>query len=159
MLELILNGLLIGAGATLAMDIWALLLNLIFGSPLPSWANVGRWFWHLGKGKVFHKDITKAAPFAQELSLGWLMHYAVGMVYGAVFLVILGPAWLDAPGFLPAWVFSIITVGAGWFLLHPGMGLGWAGSKTPQPWKTRMLNLLAHTAFALGLWGTAVIVF
>ena len=46
----------------------------------------------------------------------------------------------------------MITILAGWFLLAPGMGAGWAASKTPNPAKSRALNIAAHTAFALGLW-------
>lgn len=45
---------------------------------------------------------------------------------------------------------------AGWFLLQPGMGLGWAAAKTPKPWKGRGLGLVAHTLFAVGMWGGAV---
>ena len=58
--------------------------------------------------------------------------------------------------FLPVWLFSIFTIVAGWFLLQPGMGLGWAAAKTPAPWKVRGLGLLAHTAFGLGMWGVAL---
>ncbi|MBD3678770.1 MAG: DUF2938 domain-containing protein [Rhodobacteraceae bacterium] len=157
MIELIVKGLAIGATATLAMDIWALALNRVAGQPLPNWGNVGRWFWHLGKGRVFHDDIAKAEPHPQEVKLGWTAHYAVGLVYGAIFLLIVGSGWLAAPRFLPAWIFGMVTIGAGWFLLQPGMGLGWAASGTPNPWKVRLMNVAAHTAFALGLWSGALL--
>jgi len=157
MLELIVTGFAIGAAATLAMDLWALALNRAAGQPLPNWGNVGRWFWHVAKGRVFHDDIAAAAPHPQEVALGWIAHYATGLVYGALFLVIAGPGWLAAPRFLPAWIFGLITIGAGWFLLQPGMGLGWAASATPNPWKLRAMNVAAHTAFALGLWGGALL--
>ena len=61
-------------------------------------------------------------------------------------------AWLSAPNFLPLWIFAILTIGAGWFLLHPGLGLGWALAKTAAPWKGRVLGLMAHTVFGLGMW-------
>jgi hypothetical protein len=47
-------------------------------------------------------------------------------------------------------------VGAGWFLLQPGLGIGWAASKTPNPTKVRVLNLVAHTIFALGMYVVAL---
>jgi len=152
MLELLLIGAFMGAVGTAAMDAWALLLSRTAGIALPNWSNVGRWFWHLRTGTVFHRNFAAAAPHRHELLFGWLVHYAVGVIYGAAFVLMAGQAWLDDPTFLPAWIFGIVTVGAGWFLLQPGMGLGWAASKTPNPWKVRGLNLAAHTVFALGLW-------
>lgn len=158
MTGLVLSGVLVGLGATVAMDVWAILLNRIAGLDLPNWALVGRWFRHLCNGAVFHDDITEAKPYARELALGWLAHYALGIIYGIAFLLIVGRGWLAAPTLFPAWIFAIATVTAGWFLLQPGLGLGWAASKTENPWRVRALNLLAHTFFGLGLWGTALLI-
>lgn len=155
MFELIWRGALIGVGATVAMDLWAIILNRFFGQPKANWAPVGRWFWHLKNGKVFHDSIADAQAYRHELALGWISHYAVGILYGVILALLVGPQWFAAPTFLPAWVLGIVTVGAGWFLLQPGLGIGWAASRTPNPGKVRALNLIAHTAFALGLWGTA----
>ena len=157
MLELLTKGALIGIGATLAMDLWAIAQNRVLGRAMMNWGLVGRWFWHLGGGKVFHDDIASAAPAPQEVALGWLSHYATGLVYGVVFVLIVGPAWLAHPSFVPAWIMGIVTVGAAWFLLQPGMGLGWGASKAPNPWTVRALNLVDHTVFALGLWVTALL--
>ncbi len=156
MFELVWRGAIIGFGATVLMDIWAVLLWKVFGEGAPNWAGPGRWFWHLQYGTVFHDDIGKAAPYAHEQALGWLFHYLVGIIYGIILALIVGPAWFAAPTFLPAWIWGIVTVAGGWFLLQPGLGIGWAASKTPKPWKVRALNLLGHTVFALGLWGTAL---
>ena len=158
MLDILWRGLAIGAGATILMDIWAIVLAQFFGQAWPNWAPVGRWFWHLRRGKVFHESIADAEPYAYELALGWISHYAVGILYGVIFAIIMGSAWFAAPTFIPAWIFGIITVGAGWFLLQPGLGIGWAASKTPNPNKVRCLNLISHTVFSLGLYGTALII-
>lgn len=158
MTQIVLSGVLIGLGATVAMDMWAQVLHRVFGQALPNWAMVGRWVAHVRRGRVFHDDIGAAEPVAGELRLGWIFHYGVGVLYGVIFLLIVGAAWLDAPTFIPAWVFGIVTIGAGWFLLQPGLGLGWAASKTATPWKVRGLGLAAHTVFALGLWATALII-
>lgn len=147
-----MTGFLMGVVATAAMDLWGLVLNRVAGQPLSNWAMPGRWVGHLPRGRVFHDAIADAAPVPGELQVGWAFHYAVGIIYGIALAAIMGPGWLAAPTFLPAWVFSILMVGFGWFLLQPGMGLGWAASKTPNPWKVRGLNLAAHTVFALGLW-------
>jgi len=158
MIEFLWRGILIGIGATVLMDIWALVLHRVFGQPKANWAPGGRWFWHLSRGKVFHESIAAAEPYHHELALGWTGHYAIGIVYGVIFAWIVGPGWFVSPTFVPAWIFGIVTVGAGWFLFQPGMGLGWAASKTPRPNKVRFLNLVAHTVFALGFYGTASLI-
>jgi hypothetical protein len=157
-MDLLVKGVVIGAGATVLMDVWAILLWKGFGQSRPNWAPVGRWFWHLKSGTVFHDDIGKAEPYANELALGWIGHYAVGILYGVILALIAGAAWFDAPTFLPAWILGIVTVGAGWFLLQPGLGLGFAASKLANANKVRALNLVAHTVFALGLYGTALLI-
>ncbi|MEM8630661.1 MAG: DUF2938 domain-containing protein [Pseudomonadota bacterium] len=157
MLEIAVSGLFMGLIATIAMDIWAIALNRFAGQPMPNWALPGRWVAHLCHGVVFHDSIAEARPVARELQIGWAFHYAVGIIYGIGLAAMMGPDWLAEPTFLPAFIFSIIVVGFGWFLLQPGMGLGWAASKTPNPWKVRTMNLLAHTVFALGLWVGALI--
>ncbi|MER8414372.1 DUF2938 domain-containing protein [Mesorhizobium sp. M1342] len=40
----------------------------------------------------------------------------------------------------------------------PGWGAGWAPSPPPNPMLIRALNLVSHTVFALGLWGTALLI-
>lgn len=155
---LLVKGVVAGFGATVLMDVWAILLWKAFGQSRPNWAPVGRWFWHLKNGVVFHDDIGKAEPYAHELALGWLSHYAVGILYGVILALIVGDGWFAAPTFLPAWILGIVTVGAGWFLLQPGLGIGVAASKLPNANKVRVLNLVSHTVFALGLFGTALLI-
>ena len=157
MLDIIWRGILIGIGGTIAMDIWALILWKAFDEKAPNWAPVGRWFWHLKDGKVFHDSIAKAEPYANEQALGWISHYVVGIVYGVVLAVVMGPTWLARPTFMPALVWGLVTVGAGWFLLQPGLGLGRAASKAPDPTKVRAMNLFGHTIFAIGMWGSALL--
>lgn len=158
MIELIWRGVDIGIGATILMDIWALFLYFAFSQPKPNWRPAGRWFWHLRTGKVFHASIAEVEPWEYEHALGWIGHYVVGVVYGIIFALLVGLPWFVAPTFLPAWIFGIVTIAAGWFLMQPGMGLGWAASKTPNPAKVRILGLVAHTVFALGLYGTAFLI-
>lgn len=156
--ELLLRGAVIGIGGTVLMDLWAVFLTLALGHPKANWAPVGRWFAHLPRGTVFHADIAQAAEVPRESAIGWAGHYAVGIVYAMILVVMMGPDWLAAPTLLPALVWGLITVAAGWFLLQPGLGLGMAASKLPHPGRVRMLNLAAHVAFGLGLWITALLI-
>jgi hypothetical protein len=154
MIELVFAGVAMGLGGTVAMDLWALLLARLGVVPFPNWAMPGRWVGHMPV--LFHDDIGAAAPVRNELALGWALHYGVGLAYGVIWALIGGAAWLAAPTFLPVWVFSVLTIAAGWFVLQPGMGLGWAAAKTPAPWKARGFGLLAHTVFGLGMWAVAL---
>lgn len=146
------SGIIMGLVATGLMDVWALLLKRFAGVPAPNWGMVGRWVAHLPKGRIFHEDIGAAAQIRGERAIGWVFHYAVGVLYGVALALFMGPEWLAAPTFWPAWLFSILMLGFGWFLLQPGLGLGWAAAKAAHPWTVRGLGLLAHTVFGLGLW-------
>ena len=158
MVGLLFSGALLGIGATALFDLWQGLVARMLGQPAPNLAPMGRWFWHLRRGQVFHADIGTAEPYAQEAALGWIGHYVVGVIYGIVFALLVGPEWFSAPSLLPAWVFGLATVAFGWFLLQPGLGLGWAASRAPNPARMRLLNLAGHTVFGLGLWGTALLI-
>jgi len=141
MLELIIKGILIGLGATVVMDLWALVLAQFPGQSRPNWGLVGRWFWHLRQGQIFHDDIAATKPYIHEVALGWVGHYAVGILYGVIFALYGGFAWFANPLFLPAWIFGIMTVAAGWFLLQPGLGIGWAASRLPNAGNVRVRSV------------------
>jgi hypothetical protein len=151
-MSLVWNGLIIGLCGTVLMDIWALALNRIAGVPMANWGNVGRWVAHLGNGKVFHDNIANAHPALNETAIGWVFHYSVGLIYGVAFVLMAGQSWMADPGFVTVLIFAIVTITAGWFLLHPGLGLGIGLSRTPNPWKARFMGLIAHTWFGVGMW-------
>jgi hypothetical protein len=149
---------LMGAGATALLDLWALLLRTIFGFPLAPWHFVGRWFASMPKGTFVHPaGIAQTKPIANEKAIGWVMHYVVGMVFAAALLAIWGMSWTVSPRFLPALIVGLVTVGAGWFILQPGMGVGVACSKAAKPWQARMLNIVGHIVFAIGLYGMGLL--
>ena len=116
--------LLVGAGATLATDLWAQLLRRGLGIPAPDWALVGRWFGHLAHGRFAHRNIVQTAPVRGERTIGWLAHYATGIVYAAALLVLAGTEWARHPTLLPALGFGVATVVFPYAVLQPGMGVG-----------------------------------
>ncbi|MGL4811436.1 MAG: DUF2938 family protein [Beijerinckiaceae bacterium] len=151
----LVKALVIGGGATLVLDLWALLLNRLFGFGLPNWALVGRWVAHLPRGQFVHADIAQAQPVANELALGWVFHYAVGVLFAAVTLLLGGAAWAAQPTWPLPLAVGLITVGCGWFILQPGMGAGIAASKKPDRARIRTLNIVGHIVFGLAMWGMA----
>ncbi|MGE8657849.1 MAG: DUF2938 domain-containing protein [Achromobacter sp.] len=158
--DLLLRAALIGAGATLVMDLWALLLKRLFGIASLDYALVGRWLGHLPQGRLSHPAIVRSAPVTGERAIGWLAHYAIGIVFALVLLAIWGPAWADRPTLLPALIVGIATVAAPFLILQPGMGAGLAASRTPRPGLARLRSLMAHASFGVGLylagWGVAL---
>jgi hypothetical protein len=152
MVDFIWRSVVIGAIAVAFMDVWALILRAVIGKPLSNWGLVGRWFLHLPRGVVFHDDIARAESFSNETAVGWIAHYVIGFIYAGALLLLAGPGWSAAPTFLPPLIVGLVTVGAGWFLLQPGMGAGWASSKRPDAMQARMFNIVGHIVFAIGLY-------
>ena len=151
-MDIIWRGAVIGLTATALIDLWAFFLSAVFKQPFPNWGLVGRWAGHAAKLTFFHKSIKDAPPIQSEYLVGWLFHYGTGAIFGTAFALFAGAAWFGNPHVGPAWMFGVLTVGFAWFLLQPGMGVGWAAAQTPRPWKARFLGLVSHSIFGLGLW-------
>ncbi len=145
---------LIGLGATAVMDLWLLLLRRM-NVPVLDFALLGRWSGHLARGTWRHKSIAKASPVRGELALGWLAHYAVGLVFAAVFIGIAGIGWARHPSLPAAVAFGIGTVIVPLFVMQPAMGAGIASSRTPTPARNCFRSLANHTVFGGGLYLTA----
>jgi hypothetical protein len=153
--EFVLRTLLIGAGATMAMDLWALLLRR-FGIPSLDFAFLGRWIGHLPEGRWIHKSIAKAAPVKGELLMGWGAHYLIGVTFAALLLSTFGLKWARSPSLLPALFVGIGMVVAPLLVLQPALGAGIASSKTPTPLFNCLKSLATHTIYGLGLYLAAL---
>jgi hypothetical protein len=150
-MELIARSLVIGAGATLVMDAWAVLLRR-FGIPSLDFALLGRWVGHLPRGRFLHQRIANAAPVAGERALGWATHYAIGISIAGLLLATFGLEWAHAPTLGPALLIGVVTVAAPLLVLQPALGAGIASRKTPRPLFNSMKSLATHAVFGLGLW-------
>lgn len=148
----------IGCGATLVMDLWAIMLKRFFDISSLNYAMVGRWLGHLPKGRLVHQNIAQSLSVKHEKALGWLAHYLIGVIFAALLLLVYGLNWAMSPTLLPALMIGIATVIAPFFILQPGMGVGIAASKTPKPNVARLRSLLAHAVFGFGLYLTAGLV-
>ncbi len=153
--EFLLRTILIGAGATLVMDIWLLLLKRL-GIPGLNFALLGRWVGHLPKGRWKHESIAKSPAIAHELLLGWLAHYGIGIAFAALLVAMAGVDWTRAPSLWPALFTGMATVVAPLFVMQPAMGAGIASSRTPTPWRNRIRSFFNHSVFGLGLYLAAL---
>lgn len=155
-LELGMRAVAIGVGATIILDLWSLLLRQ-FGIATANWGMVGRWIGHMPRGVFAHDDLSSTAPIPGELALGWVAHYAIGMVYAALLIAIAGLDWAREPTLLPALIVGWATIVAPFFIMQPGMGGGIAASRTPKPNVARLKALLSHTVFGIGMYATALL--
>ncbi len=153
--EFILRSALIGAGATLTMDLWAAALRR-FGVPSLDFALLGRWIAHIPRGRWLHESIARAAPVRGERLIGWCAHYGIGISFASILLLSFGLEWARVPTLAPALVVGVVTVAAPWFVLQPALGAGIASSKTPRPIFNSLKSLLTHVVFGFGLFIAAL---
>ena len=123
----------VGLGATLMIDLWALLLRRGFAIPSLNYCLLGRWLLHIPRGTIVHRSIAAAEPKSHECTLGWTAHYLIGAAFALGFVSLASASWLERPTLLPAVAFGAATTLVPYFVMQPSFGLGIAASKTPNP--------------------------
>lgn len=154
--NLMLYALLIGTGATAVMDIWALFLKICFDIPSLNYSLVGRWLAYIPQGIWKHKNITNSVAVVGESVIGWIAHYLIGIFFAVILLSLWGVDWVFNPTLVPAIILAIASLVFPFFVMQPGMGLGIAASKIPQPNTARLRSVLAHVVFGVGLYVSAM---
>ncbi|MFW1859497.1 DUF2938 domain-containing protein [Acinetobacter defluvii] len=152
------NIIFIGIGATLLIDLCAVLLKKLFNIPTLNYALMGRWILiFLRFGKLKHQNIQQAPLQNFEHAFGWVIHYLIGIIFALCFILMVGITWLSQPNLFPAICFGITTVFFPFFIMQPCLGMGLFTSKMAEPWKARLKSLLTHTLFGIGLFLSALI--
>ncbi|MDP1915392.1 MAG: DUF2938 domain-containing protein [Myxococcales bacterium] len=152
--EFVVRAVVLGAGATALMDVWAALLRQL-GVPSLNFAFLGRWLGHLSHGQWFHESITRSPPVRGELVLGWAAHYTIGVTFAALLLGVFGLEWARSPSLWPALIIAFVTVIAPLVILQPALGAGLFSSKTPTPLFNSLKSVVTHAVYGLGLYLTA----
>lgn len=158
MVETVLRTILVGIGATLVMDLWALVLKHVYGVTGLDYRMLGRWLGHLLHGQVRHDAIGRSAPVSAEALIGWTAHYAIGIAFAAGLVAVWSPDWLQAPRLAPAVLTGLVTVAAPFLILQPAFGLGLAACRTSKPSTARLRSIITHLVFGLGLYAAARLV-
>jgi len=153
----ICNAVLMGVGATLLIDLWALVLRRAFNVRSLDYCLLGRWVLHIPRGVVKHDNIAAAAPRPHECKVGWTTHYLIGIMFALAFVLLVSKGWLAQPTLLPALAFGAATVVVPFFTVQPSFGLGIASSKTPHPNRARLKSLMTHSVFGIGLYASAAL--
>jgi hypothetical protein len=154
-----IQGVLIGVVATLAIDVWALIVKHGLHLPTADWALVGRWFAHMPSGVFVHRPIVAAAPVANERAVGWLAHYLIGAIYGVGYLYLVQLYLARSPSLTSALLFGLVTLVAPWLIMQPAMGAGVFATGAPRPWAVRLVNLSMHVVFGVSLYGAWLVLF
>lgn len=149
--ESVLRMVLVGLGATLIMDLSALMQARVFGLASLDYRLVGRWLGHMPKGQFRHASIVAAPRIWNESLMGWVFHYLTGGVFALVLLGFQGAGWLCHPALMPALLTGFISVLAPFCIMQPAFGFGFAAAKTPAPNRARRRSLIAHLTFGVGL--------
>jgi hypothetical protein len=153
----VLMAIAVGLGATLVMDLWAIFLKRAFNIPSPNYCFVGRWLRYMPEGIYRHRSIAATPPRPAECTVGWIAHYATGVVYALSLVLVTTPRWLHEPTLLPAMIVGLATVVFPFFVMQPSFGLGAAASKTPNPTQARLRSLMNHAVFGFGLYTSALV--
>jgi hypothetical protein len=148
----VLDVVLIGVGATLSIDLWALFLRRAFRVRSLDYCLLGRWILHMPQGVFAHDSIVASPAKPYECRIGWGAHYSIGVAFALAFLLVAPEGWLERPTPLPALAFGVATVAVPYFTLQPAFGLGVAASRTPSPNRARLKSLTTHAVFGLGLY-------
>lgn len=156
--EVMVNTIVVGLGATLIMDLWAILVNRAVRIPIPNYCLVGRWVCHMTSGTFRHASITAAAQKPAECLIGWIAHYTIGVLFALGLVTLATPQWLQSPTLMPALLFGVVTVVFPFLILQPSLGHGIAASKAPDPMQARLRSLMNHAVFGIGLYVAALIV-
>jgi len=156
LMDFVVKAFLIGCGATVVMDLWALFLRSVFNIASLNYAFVGRWLGYFPQGKFTHNTIVDAHPIPYERLIGWSTHYVIGIVFAGVLLFFWGLEWAESPTLFPALFIGIVTIAAPYFLMQPCFGFGVAASKTPRPNFSRLLSFGSHSAYGFGLYLAAL---
>ena len=148
----LVSAILIGIGATLTTDLWALFLKHAFKIAAPNYCLVGRWLRTMPEGTFRHSNIASAPRKSAECIVGWIAHYMIGITFAIAFVAWVGNNWLQHPTLLPAILFGIVTILMPFFIMQPAFGLGLAASKTSNPMQARLRSLMNHISFGVGLY-------
>ena len=151
-LQVLLLGALVGALATLIMDLDSLVgyrMGYAGSPPRTGFHLIGRWFGNLLRGKLTHKTILATPPLPHEIPLGVVVHYVIGMLLGSLYFFLL-LTFSITPTFITGLAFGLATTVFTWFILHPSWGYGWLGANA-KGMRLTYFSLFNHITYCFGL--------
>lgn len=146
---------LVGIGATGSIDCFTYLISL-FGKTPRGILFVGRWLAYMPKGQFMHHTIIESQSIVNELLIGQIAHYGIGIGFAFLLVKLYGKMWLKTPKLGPALTIAIITLVPPLFILQPALGFGIAFSNMPQQGLLILKTSFIHVIYGIGLYLTAI---
>ena len=146
------NGIVTGIIATIIFDIFQFSLSYAYNINKPRWDLVGRYFIGIKEKKFFRDDIENEKQIKNELFIGYIVHYSIGIIYG-IFYVILNLFFSNNPSLYLALIVGFLTVLGAWCIMMPyAYNIGFFASKKEEQKQIIVQNLIAHFIFGIGLY-------
>ncbi|TPW28267.1 DUF2938 domain-containing protein [Martelella alba] len=156
MSDVILFSLVVGIGATIALDIWVMIVKWVTGILPTNWGVVARWLIGLTQGQFILNGADTTPPGAGQRALGWAFHYVIGISYAVLLLLFWGAGFIQNPTVWPVVIIGFLaSTLAGMFILFPGLGAGVMAHKLPNQAVMLLYLVVAHAIFAAAQYGLA----
>ncbi len=150
-MDLIVAVVLVGVLGTIAMD----LLNHLFarfGVIIKiDMGTIGRMSAGWARGRFRYRHPGELAPVSNEILLGYITHYAIGV--GLAIPFVFGWKLLVGGPLSPVWalVYGIATTVASVFIVYPSLGLGVFGLRSQDGIKAPLSSMANHLFFGVGM--------
>ncbi len=142
---------LIGFGSCIVFDVWQRIFQIFTSIPPSNWTLVGRWFIGLtSNGQFIASQLSQQPKAKHETSIGWVVHYVVGIAYAYAFFILVELGILE-PTITHGLIFGMVSVLVPWLFFMPAMGNGILANKAPNPKISCALALMMHSLFGLSL--------
>jgi len=144
----------VGVGATLAMDLWTFILRL-FDVTSHGLQYVGRWVAYFPSGKFIHHSIIQTPGMPYEKLIGFIAHYCIGIGFAFLLSAAFGKKWLSRPRIFPALFIGLTTLLVPTLIIQPALGFGVAFSNMPNQGLLLLKSFSIHIIYGLGLYLSA----
>ena len=142
---------LIGIGSCVIFDLWQRIYQRFTSIPPSNWAIVGRWFIGLiSNGRLMANQLSEEPEEKHETTVGWIVHYGVGIFYAYVFAVLV-QFQLVKPTIIDGFIFGVASVVVPWLFFMPALGIGILANRAPNPRLECALALMMHSIFGLSV--------
>ena len=150
-MDLILTGVVVGVLGTLAMDSLNHLFARVGIIVKIDVRMIGRMSAGWARGRFRYRHPGEMEPVANEMLLGYVTHYAIGVSLAIPF--VFGWDILVGEPVSPVWAlaYGVATTVASVFLVYPSMGFGVFGRRSPEGIRAPLSSLANHLFFGVGM--------
>lgn len=150
-MDLIVTGVVAGVLGTLAMDLLNHLLGRVGMLVKIDVRMIGRMSAGWARGRFRYRHPGEMEQMANEVLLGYVTHYAIGVSLATPF--VFGWGLLVGRPVSPVWTlaYGVATTVASVFFVYPSMGLGAFGRRSPEGIRAPLSSLANHLFYGVGL--------